>query len=266
MADERTARIGDNQPPPFEALSLEIEKYLEGARVVAKEHPTIQDAAIAEKMDGFLLQLGKFEKRRKEGHAEEKAPVLQQGREIDAKWKKLADIIEVARGFIAPKVLAWKQALKAKQDAEIAEAKRIEDEKRRKADEDRRIADELKRKAEAGELAKGEDPVEAELRARQSAEQAKDAKSEVSATKREHDEAKPRFASGGRTRSVSTVKTYSAQITDWKIAALRYRNNEWVKEAIQRAANLEVKTAMAGGQSEPMIPGVEIITTESVRT
>lgn len=263
MTDEQTAGRKDNQPPPFESMSIDIEKFLEGARTAVKEHKTIETPDVAERMEGFLLQMGKFGKAIEKERKAENAPLNSQIDAINAKWKGLAATLEIATNHITIKVLAWRQRLKAKQDAELAEANRLKREADEKAAKALRDAEEQKRLAEAGDP--NADPITAEIKAREATEKAKDAKADVSATKREQDEAKPRFTSGGRTRSVSVAKTYRAQIDNWKIAANRYIDHEWVKEAIQRAANEEVRKSMAGGAEEPMIPGITIITEESIR-
>lgn len=134
--DEPAPRtIGDNAPPETieEQIPLEIEQATEWLQTVG-EVKSQQDADIA---GNRVSLLRKLKKEAESEHEREKAPHLEAGRRVDAKWKPLIGDCEIAIKALLAAVTKWANAEAAKRAKEAEEARRKAEaeaaEKRRQA-------------------------------------------------------------------------------------------------------------------------------------
>jgi hypothetical protein len=212
--------IGHNMPPPDVAFSLEIDGLfsllsdtLAGGEVGNDE----QEAAIAAILDDFRKAGTDAEKARKA----EKEPHLEAGRQVDAKWKPIAD--KATRG-----AAACKEALTPYRTAK----QRAKDEAAAKAREEA----EARQKAAQDALRQSDD-LEAKFAAEQEIEQAQ----KLVAVANRID------------RSATGLRTYwEAEITDRKQALLHYiaRQPDEFAALIQTLADRDAR-----GTRAP-VPGV----------
>lgn len=212
------ARIGHNEPPPFERISLEIEGFLTGARNAVVEYPEITSQEVADRFDGFLIQLRGARQDAEKERVAEKAPHLEAGRAVDTKWGTIIAAADKALDWINPKITAWKKGVKAKQEDAEAETRRIADEAKRRAEVAAAEAERLRQEADGG-LLKGTtaDPIAAQMKADELQLQAKEAKKDVTAVKASAPTTN--FTVDGKKKSVSLRTTWSARITSYKAFA-----------------------------------------------
>lgn len=91
-ASHERAEIGGNAPPSAEHETLGAELDEEARQVEAwLAGRTIESQADADRVEAWTTHLGKLRRRAEEAHRAEKAPILEQGRAIDARWKPIAD-------------------------------------------------------------------------------------------------------------------------------------------------------------------------------
>jgi len=211
---------GHNNPPPEATFGLHIDELfsllsdtLAGGEVDNDD----KEAAI----DGLMDDFRKAGKDADKARAEEKKPILEAGKAVDAKWKPITE--KADRG-----VTACKEALTPYRVAK----QRAKDEAARKAREEAAA----KEKA-AQEALRQSDDLEAKFRAEQELEQAK----KLAAVANKID----RSATGLRT-------TWEAEITDKKAALLFYLNKypEAFLDLIQTFADRDARGA------RPAVPGI----------
>lgn len=215
--ERQMGKRGDNKPPATEGedpiladLTIDLENALEAAKRYAKiENDQTSEAALSARN-----RLNEIANKLKKRHRELKAPVLAQGKKLDADYLRPADSAEAAALVIRRAMGAW-ETQKANAAREAAEAaRRAEEEAQREAD--RAIADGVPPSAmetlnvPAPELA----PVPAPA---------------------------TQIRSGyGRAAHVGVVKKID-QITDYRALALAYIERETVKAAIMKCAEQDVK-------------------------
>jgi len=125
----------DPELPPDKALDSEITALRAKAEAWIKEIGSVNSQAEADKAANYSEAFAALEKRAVDMHKAEKAPFLEGGRAVDAKWKPLS---ERAAGL-----KAW--AKKTIEPFLLAERKRIADEERQRREE----ADRKQREADA---------------------------------------------------------------------------------------------------------------------
>jgi hypothetical protein len=221
-------RPNSSHADPAEALRVE----LDGESELATEFlaAPISTDADADRAAIWAKRLGDLSKRA-DGHREtEKAPHLEAGRAVDAKWKPIVD---------GAKELSTR--LKRHVEPFLIEKKRIEDEKRRKAEEEaRRLRDEAERaarEAAANDEAAQRAAADA-VRKAQEAERAAEAKVSTNA---------------GRTGAKVALRTERrARIIDYAAAHLALRDHPEMKALVEQLANRAVRAgvALAGVEAE----------------
>lgn len=216
--DEPAPRtIGDNAPPETieEQIPLEIEQATEWLQTVG-EVKSQQDADIAGNRVSLLRRL---KKEAESEHEREKAPHLEAGRRVDAKWKPLIGDCDIAIKALLAAVTKWANAEAAKRAKEAEEA-------RRKAEAE---AAEKRRQAQAA----GQDDPIAELLP-------------------ELPPAPARVQVGGARGPKIGMRTETvATITDYAAALAYFADHEEVKSCVSKLAQ---RAAKAGVQ----VPGVKI--------
>lgn len=249
--------MGDNNPPPFESLSIRAEEVMNGARKVLTDHKqVITDPEVGDRLGGFLRQLKDVAKEAEKEREAEKAPHLEAGRAVDSKWKPIKDKLALAIETVEKKVKAHLQYLneerEKKRKAEEAEKQRLQQEADRKTKE----AADLKAKAEAGEL-KGTnvDPLQAQLDAEAAQQAVKDKTKDVKALEGSA-KVGGGFAVGGVQRSVSMRTTYFADIKNAKMLALFFIDEPRVIDVLQALANNYVRAASNTDRDPP--PGCTV--------
>lgn len=219
MTKSRTD-IGGNCPPPEAAFGLHIDELfsllsdtLAGGEVDSDD----KEAAI----DGLMDDFRKAAKDADKARADEKKPILEAGKAVDAKWKPITE--KADRG-----VTACKEALTPYRVAK----QRAKDEAARKAREEAAA-----KEMEAQEALRQSDDLEARFKAEKELEQAQ----KLAAVANKID----RSATGLRT-------TWEAEIADKKAALLFYLNKfpDEFLNLIQTFADRDARGA------RPAVPGV----------
>lgn len=215
--DEPAPRtIGDNAPPETieEQIPLEIEQAT-GWLETLGEIKSQQDADIA---GNRVSLLRKLKKEAESEHEREKAPHLEAGRRVDAKWKPLIGDCEIAIKALLAAVTKWANAEAAKRAKEAEEA-------RRKAEAE---AAEKRRQAQAA----GQDDPVADLLP-------------------ELPPAPARVQVGGARGPKIGLRTETvASITDYAAALAYFADHEEVKSCVSKLAQRAAKAGVA-------VPGVK---------
>ncbi|WP_204331027.1 hypothetical protein [Rhizobium ruizarguesonis] len=222
---ERAPTIGHNSGDvdPFTALRLEwlgeselVEKFL-ASPITTKEE--------ADRAAIWAKRLGDISNRADKHHAEEKAPVLIEGRRIDDKWRELR---EQSKGRSIQ--------LKRHQETWLKEQARLERERvERRVAEAARLRQEAAQAAAAGEA---------------------DAGAKVAAAQEAERDAEFQRPQAGRTGAkVSLRKFPVGKITDYAVFLDAVKDSGEVKEAAEKACARLAKAKVA-------VPGMEIIIEE----
>lgn len=239
--NDMTPPKGHNKPPAYDeekraALEAEARDFADAAGEWA-DLKEIDTEERAEKANDFLAQGRNLHRRIEDVRTAEKKPHLDAGKEVDAAFSLLKDIVESAAKKVKPLMEAFLK------------------EQQRKADEARRAAEKAAREeAEAAEAA------------RRAAEQRNDAVGEVEAQRRAEEaekaakaaeapaRAKVGSATGmGKTASLRTVRR---AVIDNDLMALRhYRHHPEVIALLERLATAEIRSK--DGPNE--IPGFNVI-------
>lgn len=237
---------GHNAPPPFEAITLQVEELLAGASRLEQNHPTCDSDELAEKIGGFKRQLQAAMAACEKSRKEEKEPFLRAGQEVDARWGEYTRKLKQALDLVLVKLTGWgrvKEAKKADEERKAREVQAAKEKELREAEE--RLAAE-KAKAAAGEASRV-------------LETQADADCALVETVRAEDQverisAPVRFGSGTQvagTRAVAMQTVYSVEITDTRLAAIYYRNHPAIAEILQKLALPELRLGR-------VVPGCEL--------
>lgn len=212
--------IGGNAPPPFEALSLQIEDLFAlvsdstaGGQVTTDE----QEAAL----DGLLDDFRKVRKEVDAARVEEKRPYDDAAKAVQTKWKPVLDRCDMAAAEIKRLLTPYRAARQKAKDEAAEKARQEAAQRQREAEEALRQSEDLAARFEA----------ESELKAA----------AKLVAVANRID----REATGLRTH-------WDAEIVDRKSALKFYlnRNPEVFIEAMQRLADTDARGA------RPAVPGV----------
>lgn len=212
--------IGHNSPPPFEALSLQIEELFAlvsdstaGGQVSTDE----QEAAL----DGLLDDFRKVRKEADAARVEEKRPHDDAAKAVQAKWKPVLDRCDAAANEIKRLLTPYRTAKQAAKDEAARKAREEAEQRQREAEAALRQSDSLEDRFEAEEAIK---------------------------------QASKLVAVANRIdREATGLRTYwDAEIVDPRAAVKFYlnRNPEVFIEAMQRLADADARGA------RPMVPGV----------
>jgi hypothetical protein len=217
--------LGHNNPPPFEARSIHIEKLFEVANGIGEATSDEQEAAL----DGLLDDFRKAKRDADKERAAEKKPHDDAAKAVQAKWKPLIDRCDIGSDAIKKALTPYRVA------------------KQKAADEAARKARE---QAEAERLAAMEafksDDLDQRLEAEMKGAQAKALQAQANKI--------DKAASGLRS-------TWSAEIIDRKAALLHYIK---VKPEAFEALVLQLATQDARNEATRReLPGVKFIETKS---
>lgn len=237
--NEAIASIGHNLPEdPFEALQLELSGEVEIAKDLLEKPVKDQDAA--DKVANFAKRVSTIGKKADELFAIEKRPALDAAKAVDEKWR---DVRDTAKKIAAD--------LKRHLDAYLAEQRRIEQERQRKAAEE---AAEIRRKAE--EAARKAADVQSNPNDPEQEAAAIEAQRLQDEAERAEREAKAKTVAAGRTGSKVSMRTFkSAKIVDYAKLVDALKDRDEMKELVQSLAN-------RAARSDVELPGMEIITEE----
>ncbi len=237
--NEAIAKAGHNLPEdPFEAIKLELQGEIEIAEDLLKKPVKDQDAA--DMVANFASRVAAIKKKADELHSVEKRPILDAAKETDDKWRWVRD---------KSKVVA--EQLKRHLDSFLAEQRRLEAERQRKAREDaeakRRAAEEALKKARDVSANPNDPEDEAKrLEAERLADEARRAEAE----------AKAKAVKAGRTGSTVSMRTFkSAEITDYDKLLEALKGRDEMKELVQSLANRAAKADIE-------LPGMKIVKEE----
>lgn len=208
---DNEAVIGHNRAPVDdtpEAISERIEELVrEAKRMIEAGGATEKD--IADQASDVANALGELATRATDLHKVEKAPILEAGRAIDAKWFNLRDLASDWKAKL--KLVVVTPFLKAQQE---------------KVAEQQRIAREAAERAAAAAVAQGENPA-------------------VAAAKAMAENPVPRNTAGSSKRSTGLRNVTSANVTDWVALLTHLSDNEKVREVAQKIADAAAKQGLA---------------------
>lgn len=142
------AKIGDNNPPPFEAWSLHIEELFDMANGIGEAKNDEQEAALDSLLDDFRKAKRDADKER----AAEKKPHDDAAKAVQAKWKPLLDRCDIAAKAIKDALTPYRTAKQRAAD-EAAHKAREEAEAAHKAAQAAFKSDDLDQRLEAERLA-----------------------------------------------------------------------------------------------------------------
>lgn len=229
MNDMTPPPAGDNKGPAFNPDVLEelAKKAAELADAAGawKDVGEITSQEQADKAGDFLTGARKMFKDIEDRRKAEKQPFLDAGREIDAAFKKVAEIVERSAKMVKPLVEAFLRAEEAKERA-------------RKAEEERKAREE----AAAAEAARKQAESRNDVIGQQEAEEREAAAREAQAEAQKKESAKLGSATGGGKRTSMRTRRY-AEVTNVNQAMLHYRDHPELKDVLLRLANAEVRAA-----------------------
>lgn len=226
--------IGHNQPPIDERAN----KLAAAAENWLKKVPEIVSDEGAARCRDFLEQVNQEIKRLEAERKSEKAPIIEAGKEIDAKYSGPKTLLEKAKGMIEPKLRAWLQKIDADSRAEAA----------RMAAEAR--AAQTAAEAKAREAASAETLASAVEADRAAAEAKAAAKAAAVASA-------PTQVRGAVTGKASSLRTRKvAVMVHLGDAIAHYRNHPELAEVMTKLANADVRHGTSN------VPGFRIETTQ----
>jgi len=233
--------MGDNKGPAFNpdvvaALTKDADHISEKAGEFSEKEITNDTEAgeLKDFLDAARKTLTHVENRR----TAEKKPFLDAGREIDAAFAKIKDVIERAGKLAKAPLVTYLE-----EQERIAEAKRREEaeaarKKQEEAERERLIAE---RNANAAAQ------VEAEEKAKEAEEQAKAAEAPA--------KAKVTSATGSGANATSLRTKRTAEITNMNMALLHFRDRSELKDCLIRLANADIRASKG---ADITIPGIKI--------
>jgi hypothetical protein len=230
------ATIGHNNPPsPFETIESEILVLFDQAKGFLDGEP-IADQKQADAvglLDGMIM---KARKAADELRVEQKRPHDEAAKAVQEAFKPLLTRCDLARD-------ACKQAL-------TPYLRKLEDEKRAKAEEARRVAEEERRKAEEAMQASHRYDLEAREAAEAQLKQAEEA--EKAARRAEKDKA--HVTGAGRAKGLRT--TYRAEVTDYTAFARHLWTSH--KDEYQQFLDSMAEKLIGRGVRGETVPGLKV--------
>lgn len=236
------AGIGDNNPPPFTRHEMHIDELYQEAKLWLDGEP-ISTQAQADDVTNLLNMIRDARKEADKQRAEEKAPYLEAGRQVDASYKPMLDKADRATQTAKNALTPWLQAVKAEND-------RIAREKAAAAEEARLAAIREHELARTSETLTDRDALDAADRlAKGALKEAKDA-TKVKAS-----------AGGSVGRAVRLRTVWYGRIDDRRAVLNHFLTNrpdfiEKLEALLQQQVNADIR---GGARS---IPGVEIYSEE----
>lgn len=252
---ETTPRAGDNSGDPHAAAYADFEarvRALMDAGDIWEKRGELDDVTAA-KANDFLAGASKLASAADKARKAEKEPHLQAGRDVDAKWGKLAERIAKIVAIVKPKLA---EHMRKKE----AERRAAAEEERRRAEEAKRAADAARMDAANAQSASAR--MEAEERAEEHARIA-----DTSADRAEDLSGKARVASAtglANTRALRTVRR--PEIVSLPQALAHYRDRAEIAEAIKTIAAAELRHAptIDGAKQVPTIPGIRWVESQEL--
>jgi hypothetical protein len=227
--------IGGNSPPAFDAFSLALDDAYETAKDFL-DGSAIENQGQADSVGRILAEVKKIKRDADAARADEKAPHLQASRDVDAKWKPLADRADtIIKAAQAPLTAFLNKLAEEQRQAEA----RAREEAARKAQEAIAAQREAQGSVEAVERAKALQ-TEADAAAKDAARAGK-AKAHVTGVDR---------AVGLRTYTIATVTNHRTLLEH----VLKHDPEPlkgWLEEYARKALPAE-------------LPGVEVTTERRV--
>lgn len=231
-----TVGIGDNRPPPYEAITLRVEELLAGATRLEQNHPVVDSDELAEKIGGFKRQLQAALTECEKARKEEKEPYWRAGQEVDARWNAWRDKLQVALDMALAKLTRWGKVKEVRAAEEAAKAKKLQEEAEKKLLEAERLAIAERAKLEKGETS---NVIEAQAAADAALVDAVRADEQLNQATKPVAFGKQTQVPG--TRAVRMETVYSVEVTDLKQLAFFFRENPTVVDALTRLALTELK-------------------------
>lgn len=216
-------------------------ELLETGKQWFDRYPEIDTQEVSDICSDYISQVRAFKKEVESSRKAQKAPVIEQGKAIEAYYKGLTADLATIEAALKERQTTF---LKIGQDR-LAQERREAEERARKEHE---AAEEAARKL-------------AESQSFDDMKQAEDAQGRADDAQREADEAASKRATAKgdlAPRSMSLRTSYSAEIVNYDLALEHYRNHSNVREAIQAIANGEARHT----KGTMNVPGVKVITTQ----
>ncbi len=258
-ATEATAEIGHNQSEhseEFQELLDRAEALKETGNKWINERPTFTDET-APKANSFLEQLTKFSKKVETTRKAEKEPILQQGRELDARFKALTEALSPIVKTMKERMTVYlkEQDRLRREEAERVRADALK--KENEAKEAARIAREAEENANAG----GNAGTDTDVVGLQADADAKIEEAQTTAAQAEQ-LAQAKSKVQGDMGNARGLKTYwKATITDPDKAVDHFKKHPDLLAVVQKLADGIARSPASRHQE---IPGIEITSEERV--
>lgn len=231
MTDAKTPTIGDNNPPP--EYVTDLAKHQEAASAFAAEvaqwikdnNGKIDSEEKAEECTDILAKARAGYKATDECRTKHKKPVIEMGKDIDAKASLAKDTFEKSGNKLKGIQTAWLKEVAAQQ---AIEAERKAAEARKAKEEADRIAAQAKASNDAMAEAQAEAAQKEAAKMEKAAEKAGKAKASAGSA-----------TGGGRTVSLRTVKT--AQIENINLVYRHFSAHPDVRDLLQRLATAAIR-------------------------
>lgn len=260
--------MGDNLPTdPYERLNAE----LFGERELAEEYlrTPVRTQDDADKVSILAKRLHEIGKRADREHAREKAPVSEEIKRIDNRWRELRDLPASLSKRLKMHEKAYLDELDRRERERVAAAERearrlreeaarkvreAEDERRRQVEEARRLNEEAERLAREGDRRAAEEAQRAADTASAEGDRAiADAGQAVADLKEAERQTEYQRPRAGRTRETVSLRTYrSAIIEDADKLFAAIRDDSDLKATMQSIAD-------RGARAKIALPGCRIV-------
>lgn len=238
---------------PYDALKARVDELVANAERWIAERKVIENEEQAKAAGLFLAQLRDALRDGEKQRKADKQPFIDAGKRVDDAYAKLATLIEKCGKAMKAKTDDWLQREQKRIEAERIEAKR-------KADEAARQAEEIRKAAEAAKQTGGPS-IEAEAMA----EEAEKDRVRAAEAARKAEKEKPKIAAGTGIRTVANVTVWELVVTDYALALEAFKDHEWVKDAVERAAKERLRGTPAEAKPTLTIPGCNITSRQESR-
>jgi hypothetical protein len=234
-ATDRVVTTKDNQPPAYDAFSMALDDAYATAQDFLDGKP-IENQGEADAVGRIVSEVKRIKRDADAARAEEKAPHLQAGRAVDAKWKPIEDRADTILKAAQAPLTAYLKALAAEQ----AEQERIA-----RIEADRKAQEAIAAQREA------EGSIEA-------VERAKALQSEADAAQKAANRAgKAKSHVAGMDRAIGLRSSKVATVTDHRVLLEHVMRHDpeplkgWLDEYARKALPMQ-------------LPGVEVTTERRV--
>lgn len=238
-------QTGHNGPPPYRADAVEAHdararEFLDAAGEWLELGEISSDEQASE-LNDFITGVKKNQRAADEDRKADKKPHDDAGKDVQAAYSPVIDMLKRAVERVSPLQTAW---LQKKEDERRAEAER----QRQEAERARRAAEEAAAKANS------RNDIAGEVAAEEAAKRAAELQKEADRTAKGRSNVKS-ATGGGRTASLRT--TWKAKVTALRVAVMTFADEPELHECLCRLAERRARAAGFDPEAQE-IPGFEL--------